>query len=276
MATTDSFDYVIVGGGTAGSVLAPRLKRGGPPLSILVIEAGPDASQHPLVLDGGKFSPLLGSEIDWNYRTVPQNNLGGRILSNYAGKALGGSTAINGAGKLKNPEKGLSIGSPAFNNPAFFKSLPIDFVVTQPVPLDGLRKALVKDDPDLDSDRHPLMSSQRGHVKVFTLFVANNPTDPVVNVDGTHIITRVVCLLPLLGVPLRWPIEIHTVPQLFILTISLRGRPVYEGLRKLREMLRDTPAGQEMIESETVEEGMLPLTPMSDDEQLNDPRRRLK
>jgi choline dehydrogenase-like flavoprotein len=79
-----------------GCVLVSRLKQGEPSFSNFVIEAGPDVSQHPLVPDGGKFALLLGSEVDWNYHTVPQKHLGGRILSNLAGKALGGSTAIIG------------------------------------------------------------------------------------------------------------------------------------------------------------------------------------
>lgn len=83
-------------GGTAGCVLASRLKQGDTSLSILLIEAGPDVSKHPLVPDGGKYALLLGTEINWNYRTVPQKHLGGHILSNHAGKALRGGSAING------------------------------------------------------------------------------------------------------------------------------------------------------------------------------------
>jgi choline dehydrogenase-like flavoprotein len=92
---TDEFDYVIVGGGTAGSVLASRLKQGDSTLSILVIEAGPDVSDRPDVLNGAQWARLLGSELDWGYQTVPQAHLNGRVLANYAGKALGGGSAIN-------------------------------------------------------------------------------------------------------------------------------------------------------------------------------------
>lgn len=95
MAAGEQFDYIIVGGGTAGCVLASRLKQYNSSLSILLVEAGPDASNHPLVPDGSKATQLLGSELDWTYETVPQKHLHDRVLSNHAGKALGGSTTIN-------------------------------------------------------------------------------------------------------------------------------------------------------------------------------------
>lgn len=93
-----TYDYVIVGGGTAGCVLASRLKQGDPSLSIVIIEAGSDVSKRADVLDGSQWAPLLATELNWKYPTVPQKHLGGRVVANAAGKALGGSTAIN-AGK---------------------------------------------------------------------------------------------------------------------------------------------------------------------------------
>jgi hypothetical protein len=99
----------------------------------------------------------------------------------------------------------------------------MDFVVTQQVPLDGLRKALVKDDPNLNPNRHPLVCSQRGHVKAYTIYVTSNPANPVVNKDGTHITTAVVCLFPTTRSSITLAaIEIPIVPQLSILTISLQ------------------------------------------------------
>lgn len=98
--TSKVYDYVIVGGGTAGCVLASRLKQGNPSLSIIVVEAGSDVNKRPDVLDGSQWAPLLATELNWQYQTVPQQHLGGRVVANAAGKALGGSTAIN-AGEYK-------------------------------------------------------------------------------------------------------------------------------------------------------------------------------
>jgi choline dehydrogenase-like flavoprotein len=92
---TQTFDYIIVGGGTAGCVVASRLKEKNPTLSIVIVEAGPDVSKHPLVPDAADYPQLLGSELDWNYTTVPQKHLDGRSVSNHAGRALGGSSVTN-------------------------------------------------------------------------------------------------------------------------------------------------------------------------------------
>jgi choline dehydrogenase-like flavoprotein len=100
MAQTPKYDYIIIGGGIAGSVVASRLHDTNPSLSILLIEAGPDVSENPLVTDSANGPFLVGSELDWGYSTVPQRHLNNRVISNNAGKALGGASAIN-AGEFR-------------------------------------------------------------------------------------------------------------------------------------------------------------------------------
>lgn len=66
------FDYVIVGGGTAGLVVASRLSEDAD-VSVLVIEAGGDKSKDPSVLTPGLMGALYGKdEYDWNFLSVPQ------------------------------------------------------------------------------------------------------------------------------------------------------------------------------------------------------------
>ena len=100
MSTThnDSYDFIIVGAGIAGTVLASRLREKDAALSILLIEAGPDPNKTPLAatvaLAAG--APLLrGTELDWNYLTVPQKNLDGRRIYAGGGKGIGGGSIIN-------------------------------------------------------------------------------------------------------------------------------------------------------------------------------------
>ncbi len=88
-------DYVIIGGGTAGCTLASRLNAKHPSVSVILIEAGNDVSTHALTsLPLSCFSAHF-SELDWNYKTVPQKHLGDRICYAAAGKALSGGSAIN-------------------------------------------------------------------------------------------------------------------------------------------------------------------------------------
>ena len=92
---SSSYDYIIIGGGIAGSTLASRLHGRLPHASILLVEAGPEVSENPLVTDGRNAARLIGSELDWCYATVPQRHLNNRVCPNSAGKALGGGSAIN-------------------------------------------------------------------------------------------------------------------------------------------------------------------------------------
>ncbi|KAH8802527.1 glucose dehydrogenase [Xylogone sp. PMI_703] len=479
MAEEEIYDYVIVGGGLAGCVLASRLKEGDPALSILLVEAGPNANENPLVLDHSKFPFLWDSELSWKYMTTPQKHLDGRTVFNPSGKLLGGGSAINAGGwirgdksdydiwgelvndkrwsyegflpyfrktethydsnaspdvhgltgpiktesttstgrkfplrssieeawaaegvhynpdknsgnpiglgehvgnqadgvrqfaavqyplnvsvltntlverviieerdgiksavgieiaenrrkirarrevilsagafrtpqilmlsgvgpashlqehginvilslpdvgqnfhdhatvtqwwRLKEPEKGLAIGSPAFNNPELFKGLPLDFITTLPTPLDGLKSALIKDG-DKDAANNTLLTRQLGHIETYITYVGFNPANPIIPLDGSHISSGVVTLLPTSrgsiklankdphSAPLIDPNYAATEADLYMLR---------EGLKKLQRVLRNTPAGQATIEGETVEDGCVPISAASSDEEIN-------
>ncbi|KAJ7506680.1 hypothetical protein B0H11DRAFT_1706725 [Mycena galericulata] len=93
-----TFDFVIVGGGTAGLALAARLAEW-TNITIAVIEAGSDGTQYQdqLTIPGMSYlDSLTGSSYDWNYTTTAQPNAGGGDFTWPRGKGLGGSSAING------------------------------------------------------------------------------------------------------------------------------------------------------------------------------------
>ena len=94
-----SYDIVICGGGLAGCTLASRLSVSRPDLQVALIEAGGDVSQHPVVPIPIAAPSLLGTELDWNFETVPQKKLDNRPREAHAGKALSGGAVLN-FGKL--------------------------------------------------------------------------------------------------------------------------------------------------------------------------------
>ncbi|KAE8357147.1 hypothetical protein BDV27DRAFT_171083 [Aspergillus caelatus] len=94
-AAQAEYDFVIVGGGTAGLALASRLSRGLPESSILVLEAGPDAENETSINIPGMGGSAIGSSYDWNFTTAVQAHVGNRTMSQPRGKVLGGSSALN-------------------------------------------------------------------------------------------------------------------------------------------------------------------------------------
>ena len=87
------YDYVIVGAGSAGCVLAARLSED-PDVSVLLLEAGPPDLNENIHVPLG-YLKLAGTEVDWNYSTAPEPNCGGRRITLPRGKVLGGSSSIN-------------------------------------------------------------------------------------------------------------------------------------------------------------------------------------
>lgn len=91
---TKEFDYLIVGGGTAGLVVASRLSEV-TELEVGVIEAGEPAFDDPVLSRPGLYAMSLGSQYDWKFMSVPQPALAGRQIPFPRGKVLGGSSAMN-------------------------------------------------------------------------------------------------------------------------------------------------------------------------------------
>jgi choline dehydrogenase len=86
-------DYIIVGAGSAGCVLANRLSAD-PSIRVLLLEAGGPDKKMEIPIPGA-FYKLLKTEVDWAYRSEPQEGLDGRQLFMPRGRTLGGSSSIN-------------------------------------------------------------------------------------------------------------------------------------------------------------------------------------
>jgi len=89
------FDYVIVGAGSSGAVLANRLSED-PGVTVCLIEAGP-RDTHPLIkVPLGLIGLAKSKRVNWLYSSTPQTGMNGRQIGVPRGKVLGGSSAING------------------------------------------------------------------------------------------------------------------------------------------------------------------------------------
>jgi len=92
---TAEFDYVVVGAGSAGCVLANRLSANGKH-SVLLLEAGPKDSNIWIHVPIGYGKLFKEKAVNWMYQTEPEPGLGGRQVFQPRGKVLGGSSSING------------------------------------------------------------------------------------------------------------------------------------------------------------------------------------
>ncbi|MFM0703554.1 GMC family oxidoreductase [Paraburkholderia sediminicola] len=95
MTQTEQYDYIIIGAGSAGCVLANRLSAD-PSTSVLLLEAGPEDKSMWLKIPAGTTKVFQPGPLNWGYFTEPEPSLRGRKIYWPRGKTLGGSSSING------------------------------------------------------------------------------------------------------------------------------------------------------------------------------------
>ncbi|KAF9920035.1 hypothetical protein FBU30_010228 [Linnemannia zychae] len=138
------YDFIILGGGTAGCVLASRLSED-PNVSVLILEAGEDMDQSILTKVPVGYPQLFQTKHDWQFKTIPQCHANGRKLDQIRGKMLGGCSSINGMQYTRGPHSDFDAWESEFGNEGWnYRSV-----------LPYFKKAEGWHDPSLDAS-HPM------------------------------------------------------------------------------------------------------------------------
>ncbi|MDB6061510.1 MAG: choline dehydrogenase [Verrucomicrobiaceae bacterium] len=113
----ETFDYVIVGGGTAASIIAYRLGEQGH--SVCVLEAGPPDSNPYIRVPAGFMKTLFDPKLTWQYQYEPSPQTNNRLIQVTQGKTLGGSSSVNGMvynrGQAADYDTWAALGNPGWS-----------------------------------------------------------------------------------------------------------------------------------------------------------------
>jgi len=94
------YDYIIVGAGSAGCVMAHRLSQDGRS-TVLVVEGGGTNIEQEKIADSRLYVRNFGTDTDWGYKSTPQSHLNNRVIVAPVGKVIGGGSSINATVWLK-------------------------------------------------------------------------------------------------------------------------------------------------------------------------------
>lgn len=176
--------------------------------------------------------------------------------------------------KLRHPEKGLSMGSPAFSGPVFERGNATDWLATMTVPHQGLKAAIAKDEGKPVDDDHALLKGPPSHLE-FTILYAAYGAEQIglqIPIDGTAIMSFYMACLPTsrgcitLGSvdptapPVIDPNYYATEADRFVMR---------QGWRVLSRLMLETPEGQDLVADEIRPEGHKCLASDASDEEID-------
>jgi choline dehydrogenase-like flavoprotein len=147
----------------------------------------------------------------------------------------------------------------------------LDFVATQTVPAAGLKAALEKDEGAV-SDNHPLLHPPRSHLEAFVIYAGANKEDPTIPMDGSHIATKVIGLLPTsrgtVTLASSDPADDPIIDPNYYAT-EVDRYVIRTGLRRITKMMLETDEGRAFVERETTPAGFESITDETTDEEID-------
>ena len=206
---------------------------------------------------------------------LAKHNVLQQVDSPWVGKNFHDHQMIFRYWKLRHPEQGLAMGSPAFSDPAFQRGNPADWLATMTVSANGLKAAIAKDEgtPNV-GDEHVLLKGPRSHLESNVLYAAfgAEQTGLQIPVDGTAIMSYYMACLPTsrgsitLGSadpnahPVINPNYCGTEADRFVMR---------EGWRMLSRLMLETPEGKDLVADEITPEGHQCLSSTASNEDID-------
>ena len=210
---------------------------------------------------------------------LAKHNIPQHVDSPWVGRNFHDHQMIFRYWKLRHPEKGLAMGSPALTDPAFQRGNPADWLATLTVPAQGLKAAIAKDECiPIVSDNHVLVKGPRSHLEMNVLYATFGAEQIGLDIplNGSAIMSYYMACLPSargsitlasadpVAHPVIDPNYCGTEADLFVMR---------EGWRVLSQLMLETPEGQELVANEILPEGHNCLPSTASDAEID---RRIK
>ncbi|KAI4170018.1 MAG: hypothetical protein LQ343_005267 [Gyalolechia ehrenbergii] len=183
--------------------------------------------------------------------------------------------ALHQAWKLRNPESGLALGSPKFDDPAYMLGYPVEWIATDAVPPHILEPALKQDatvQPDIDPRWHPNLFPSCAHLGLLVAYAPLNLSEEYhVPLDGSHVSSGALLYKPtsrgLITLSSADPKAEPVLDGHYYSTLADKDM-LRAGVRRIGQIM-ETAAAQEIIEGETTPKGLPILTSTASDEDID-------
>ena len=205
---------------------------------------------------------------------LKRHNIGQIVNSPMVGRNHFDHLSLHQAWKLRNPEHGLSMGSPAFSKPEYSLGFPVEWIATYSVPTPVLSAAL-RETSQIQPSPVPSNSTQflnRSHIGLLVAYAPMNLGEGYdVPLDGSHVSTGVLLLQPTsrgrITLTSNDPTAEPIVDPDYYSTLADKEM-LRSGVRRIAQVM-ETPAARKIIEAETPPKGIPVLTSSSSDEDID-------